>query len=116
MSDTPNILYNVSKPLGHLPRTFSNELWRFVWSKINFSHILSSKWSKITENGQKCSKIAIFDHFEDKICEKSIFDNTNLHNSLEQVRGRCPGGFESLYNIFRGSDIDFHVKIVIFDF
>ena len=62
------------------------------------------------------SFLVIFDHFEGKICEKFVFDPTNLHNSMEQVRGRSPGGFEQLYNIFGGSDIDFQVKIVIFDF
>ena len=60
--------------------------------------------------------MVIFDHFEGKIWEKPIFDPTNLHNSMEQVRGRSPDGFEQLYNIFGGSDIDFQVKIVIFDF
>jgi len=47
----------------------------FVGSKIDFSHILPSKWTKI-------AILSNFDHFEGKICEKSIFDPTNIQNLL----------------------------------
>ena len=59
MSDPPNILYNCSKPPGDLPRTCSIELWRFVGSKIGFSHILPSKWSKMAKNAQNRSFLTI---------------------------------------------------------
>ena len=55
----PNILYNCLKPPRDLPRTCSNELWRFVGSKTNFSHILPSKWSKMTKNAQNRSFLTI---------------------------------------------------------
>ena len=82
MSDPPNILYNCSKPPRDLPRTCSIELWRFVGSKIGFSHILPSKWSKMTD----------FEHFWPFL------------SILKAFRGRIWRVPSSIFTKFRSGD------------
>ena len=63
---------------------------------------------------EKWSFLTIFDYFEGKTCEKFVFVPINPQISLEHVHRKSLDDFEQLYNIFRGFELDFHVKIVIF--